>query len=269
MSSGLMLNTPKKGEVFRHQNGVKYRIEGLARVDNDYQELLVVATGPDGIMWARPIGNFMGLRQGKPRFEKVDEVMDHPGVTFQSNPSLAEFEPGSAQAVTDSLGIIKAANGSWTLHKDGKLTLTAEREAHADSAAPYAIIEGVVYLSRADLEKSWLNLADLQVSKTCSVKMGVTSTGQQYAAGVFTEAETHWNKPEDLPPVGCELLIKVPAGTNVVTVKSETMEMGHTTDAERVFKVFRTSHLADRAGAMDYRLPDNCIVTGRFPWTYP
>ena len=54
-----------------HQNGVEYTIDMLARVDNDDQDLLVVATGPDGISWARKIGNFMGLKDGKPRFVKT------------------------------------------------------------------------------------------------------------------------------------------------------------------------------------------------------
>lgn len=102
------------------------------------------------------------------------------------------------------------------------------------------------------------------------INSATDQAGKLYDSGVgSTIEETHWNKPEDLPPVGCDLLIKVPAGSKVVTLKSETTEMGYTTDVERVFKVFRTSHLADRAGDMEYRLPDNSTVTGRFAWTYP
>lgn len=262
MSSGLMLNTPKKGEVYRHQNGVKYRIEGIARVDNDYQELLVVATGPDGVMWARPIGNFMGLRGGKPRFEKVDEVMDHPGVTFQGSPKLVQFEPGSAQSVTDSLGVIKAENGSWELRKDGILAIS---EGLRSKAEPYAVIDGVTYLTQAALEKSWLNLDSLEVGKAMVGEVMVRSIP---VARSITDpnGEYHWNRPEDLPPVSCDLLIKVPEGTKMVMDVSGSYSF---TTEEKIFKVFRTSHLADRAGDMEYRLPDNSTVTGRFAWTYP
>ena len=71
MKSGLTNDLPTPGDKYTHQNGVEYTIDMLARVDNDDQDLLVVATGPDGISWARKIGNFMGLKDGKPRFVKT------------------------------------------------------------------------------------------------------------------------------------------------------------------------------------------------------
>lgn len=74
MSSGLTNDLPTPGDTYKHQNGVEYTIDLLARVDNDDQDLLVVATGPDGISWARKIGNFMGLKDGKPRFVKTGRI---------------------------------------------------------------------------------------------------------------------------------------------------------------------------------------------------
>ncbi len=58
-----------------------------------------------------------------------------------------------------------------------------------------------------------------------------------------------WNHPSRLAPVGCDLLIKLPNGS-VVTA-------------------FRTSHLAHKEGQIEYRLPDDSLITGKFPWTYP
>lgn len=58
-----------------------------------------------------------------------------------------------------------------------------------------------------------------------------------------------WNHPSRLAPVGCELLIKLPD--------------------DRVVTVFRTSYLTQKDGEIEYRLPDNSMITGKFPWTYP
>lgn len=63
------------------------------------------------------------------------------------------------------------------------------------------------------------------------------------------EEEDHFNSPEMLAPVGCELVIKLPDGTRLT--------------------VFRTKHLAERSGEIEYRLADDSIIHGRFPWTYP
>lgn len=172
----------------------------------------------------------------------------YPYVTYSGKQSSTgdakitevEFPAGLVPAVSDSLSQVKAENGSWMLRTDGTLIMTV------------------------------VKCADSQVSAGFSVKTATDQAGKLYVSGLdSTLEEINWNKPEDLPPVGCDLLIKVPAGTEVVTVSSNTMVMAYTTDVERVFKVFRTSHLADRAGDMEYRLPDNCTVTGRFPWTYP
>lgn len=272
--SGLTNEVPKKGDVYRHQNGIDYYIEGLARVDNDYQELLVVATGPDGVMWARPIGNFMGLRGTAPRFEKVD-IKDyaHPGVAFsggRDRGTAVEFTSQTADKVISALSHISAHDGSWTLTKDGSLIINASKLQvdAAPTCQPFAVVNGVTYLNQGEFDKAFLDLA--------SLKIGRTKEGKEYATRVLTpltsqpDDDYHWNKPEDFPPVGCTLLIKVPAGTKVVTAGKEgSPHMGYNTDEDLIFNVFRTSHLSDRSQQMEYRLPDNSTVTGRFLWTYP
>lgn len=271
MSSGLTNDFPQPNDVYRHQNGIDYRVDAIARVDNDYQELVVVATGPDGITWARPIGNFLGLKDGKARFEKVGTKFVHPGVSFSGRlgefRSVVCFTKGSAHVVTDSLGALAGHTGTWVINADGSLSMGVKSE---EAVKPYAIINGVVYLTQAELEKSWLNLSELKISDPLyTVRVSQADNGKPYVCGMQLSDECHWNKPEDLPPVGCDLLIKVPAGTKVYLGDPHGVNVSYDTDVDRTFKVFRTSHLADRAGDMEYRLPDNSIVTGRFPWTYP
>lgn len=275
MSSDLMLNTPKKGEVYRHQNGIDYYVEGLARVDNDYQELHVIATGPDGVMWARPIGNFMGLRQGKPRFEKVDsKEYVHPGVAFsggRDQGATVEFTGNTADKVVSALNHISAHDGSWTLTKDGALIISAGKaQDKAPTCEPFAVVNGVTYLNQGEFDSAFLDLESLKIRQVVT-SLGVTRTVPISGPCTVPDDEAfHWNLPEDLPPVGCTLLIKVPQGTKVVTAGKEgSSHMGYHTDKDLIFNVFRTSHLANRYGDMEYRMPDNSTVTGRFPWTYP
>lgn len=61
--------------------------------------------------------------------------------------------------------------------------------------------------------------------------------------------DIRFNAPEHLPPVGCQLLIKLPDGT--------------------VLKVRRTSHIQTRDSEMEYECEDGTIITGRHSWTYP
>ena len=272
MSSGLTNDMPQPGEIWKHQNGIEYHIDKLARVDNEYQELVVVATGPDGISWARPIGNFLGLKNGKPRFVKVQSDYTHPGVSFSGplgeHSGVVRFDKGCARVVTESLQTLKGRVGTWVLNADGSLSMGVRDKA----AEPYAIIDGVTYVSEEELKKHHafnISPADLGVrvdSLASQVlmladKLKVTASSDGY----------EFNNPQDLPPVGCELLIKVPAGTDVTTLEGQKsgVTMGYTTEAEAVFKAFRTKHLANRSGEMEYRLPDDSTVTGRFPWTYP
>lgn len=58
----------------------------------------------------------------------------------------------------------------------------------------------------------------------------------------------HWNLPENLPPVGCPIVIRV---------------------GDAVFHCERTSHISDRSQNMVYRMLDGSLHTGRCEWNYP
>lgn len=62
-----MSRVPEQGEVYLHQNGLAYEVLCLAK-DDDREEILVIHRGKDGAIWSRTIGNFMGLKNGFPRF---------------------------------------------------------------------------------------------------------------------------------------------------------------------------------------------------------
>lgn len=70
-----------------------------------------------------------------------------------------------------------------------------------------------------------------------------------------------FNAPERLATVGCDLIIKLPAGTKM----GEDVVLTN----ERITPAFRTSYLTDKNGEMEYRLPDNSLIQGRFWWTFP
>lgn len=59
---------------------------------------------------------------------------------------------------------------------------------------------------------------------------------------------SHWNRPEDLPPVGLWLLVKI--------------------DGDAAY-ARRTSHIENRKREMDYELADGQLITDRLEWTYP
>lgn len=66
-----MTKVPEPKQKYRHANGAEYEVICLAK-DDDRDELLVIHKGPGGAVWARPVGNFMGLRDGAPRFTLVE-----------------------------------------------------------------------------------------------------------------------------------------------------------------------------------------------------
>jgi hypothetical protein len=67
-----MTEIPKPLEWFQHHKGMCYQVLCLAKGD-DMDTLNVIHRGPDGAIWTREIGNFMGLRDGVPRFRKIPE----------------------------------------------------------------------------------------------------------------------------------------------------------------------------------------------------
>lgn len=90
-------------------------------------------------------------------------------------------------------------------------------------------------------------VGDMSVSD--SLNMGKPAEDTCAASPAPKPDDLDWNHPSRLAPVGCDLLIKLPNGS--------------------VITAFRTSHLAHKEGQIEYRLPDNSLITGKFPWTYP
>jgi hypothetical protein len=80
------------------------------------------------------------------------------------------------------------------------------------------------------------------------------------------EEITHWNDPGKLARVGSWMYIKLPAGTKV---HEEGIPLSKLTKADRVAIAFRTRHLSEREGNMEYRLLDGSTVFGKFWWTHP
>lgn len=79
------------------------------------------------------------------------------------------------------------------------------------------------------------------------------------------EEMTHWNDPGKLAPVGSWMYIKLPAGTPWM---DEDGQAG-VTPKEHVVIAFRTRHLSEREGNMEYRLLEGSTVFGKFWWTHP
>lgn len=291
-----MKTVAEVSKALEEASAVLHQIKALDKViiaaNSGKLEMLADTTTIDvspEILHQAAIG-WINRAKGALRSQGVDVGSDlpYPGVTFTgrrrkdvgadvSCASVA-FEPELVPVVTSALDLLRATNGSWSLNKKGVLSLSIQSVAEAEPKRkpdPFAVVNGQVFLNQGEFDKHFLNLADLQISRAIrcesfQVRMDVTDDGKPFAAGFATADSYHWNKPEDLPPVGCDLLIKVPEDTKVVTAGKEgAAHMGYVTDKELIVKVFRTSHLADRAGDMEYRLPDNSTVTGRFPWTYP
>lgn len=60
--------TPQPGQTYVHQNGYAYEVLVVAQ-DNYHDEQVVIHKGKhDGRVWSRPLGNFLGLKNGKHRF---------------------------------------------------------------------------------------------------------------------------------------------------------------------------------------------------------
>ena len=57
---------PTEGQRWMHHTGRLYTILCLAR--NEMDEVLVIHKGDDGNVWSRTIGNFLGVKNGHPRF---------------------------------------------------------------------------------------------------------------------------------------------------------------------------------------------------------
>ena len=86
--------------------------------------------------------------------------------------------------------------------------------------------------------------------------------------------EKHWNIAEQLPPVGCDLMIKVPAGSypHAEGKKGFILKIMDL-DEDFELRVVRACHVQQRGNALTYMLKgenfDGFMIKGQFPWTYP
>jgi len=79
------------------------------------------------------------------------------------------------------------------------------------------------------------------------------------------EEMTHWNPPGNLAPVGAWMYIKLPAGEQCHDESGCGVGI---TQSDAVVIAFRTRHLSEREGNMEYRLLDGSTVFGKFWWTH-
>lgn len=161
--------------------------------------------------------------------------------------------------IKKATSFLQAANGSWRLTKDGDFEIFGAPQAAKtqEFVRQYAAgIDGALNVTVVAME------APQPTAVTMTDTEGASWT---IAAGAHVTVDSHFNPSEDLPPVPCAILIKVPAGTNVVGADGSlgVINKDHITPA------FRTSHITDRLRNMEYLLPDGSRITGRFSWTYP
>lgn len=58
------------GEVWTHQNGRDYEILASGLYEEDQTPVLIYRGLHDGRVWVRPTANFLGLKDGRNRFER-------------------------------------------------------------------------------------------------------------------------------------------------------------------------------------------------------
>ena len=74
-----VMNRVKPGNTFRHQNGLDYVVMTVAR-DEDAGVYMVVHQGiHDGRVWVRTVSNFLGMKNGEPRFLHTGGLMSPAG----------------------------------------------------------------------------------------------------------------------------------------------------------------------------------------------
>lgn len=78
------------------------------------------------------------------------------------------------------------------------------------------------------------------------------------------EEATHWNDPGKLAPVSTWMYVKVPAGTTGTTERGTSLFFLQDT----VVIAFRTRHLSEREGLMEYKTLKGDTLIGKFSWTH-
>lgn len=81
----------------------------------------------------------------------------------------------------------------------------------------------------------------------------------------YTADSTAWNEPENLPPVGSDIIIVLPKGQAIHNAEWPDAAIS---TCEKTLQVKRTAHISDKSRAMRYDLLDGSYVYGRFRWTH-
>lgn len=202
---------PAEGQKYRHEGtGREYTVKCLARND-DTDEILVIHSGADGSVWARTLGNFMGLN------------------------------------ITGGARFVKAATP----------TITSQGQSTETTASALENTKGPAF---QEIHQKFTEMSK-QLSDLASVVQGV----------VIARGEDGWNSPDQLPPVGCPLKIRVPKYTGISVPGSPPHPPIALLVASEDFesKAERTCHVSARGKPLVYKLEDGTVVKGRFEWTYP
>jgi hypothetical protein len=76
---------------------------------------------------------------------------------------------------------------------------------------------------------------------------------------------SHWNDPGKLAPVSTWMYVKIPAGT---LVEHPDIADWVTMSKDSVAIAFRTRHLSEREGNMEYQLLNGGKVVSKLWWTH-
>lgn len=175
------------------------------------------------------------------------------GITYCGLPKEVVVPP--LYHLVKAQAFIEAENGSWRLTKGGDFVIGAEKV----SMKPVMPVQATNECSPAPAASYVTQLPEQRI-------LMEDSEGSVWAVSpaAHVTADMHFNDPQNLPPVPCAVLIKVPADTQIVYE-----DQVQTTQVDQILPAFRTKLISDRSQAMEYQLSDGGVVKGRFHWTYP
>lgn len=117
--------------------------------------------------------------------------------------------------------------------------------------------------------ESQVTVLNEKLSNLASVLAGQAYYREKTAAS----QEPHWNTSQTLPPVGCDLLINLPAGSYQFTAQEGRLSMSLDLDERTTFRASRVCHVQTRGNDLTYQLVGEAFngfqVKGQFSWTYP
>lgn len=65
---------PKPGERYRHQKGGTYHVDKIGKHSETGEILVVYTSESNGETWIRPLNMWLEPREGRPRFERIDDA---------------------------------------------------------------------------------------------------------------------------------------------------------------------------------------------------